>query len=415
MKTNYDSLKEHNESLANYLIAADAPVKTFPEKAAVLYGRAMNSFLAVICSDNDIAFDRANDLTPINMIGTAYSGGVISKYEKGVLDDIRYSAYLAKNPSLSDKRIDSKTLIDKVISFFGMVMRYYHLESETYSEDLLPIGPYNVIEPLGSFELDSAYDRVYLTSYDSGSKNEGFALIAQYARDRSDFADEVFSRLETGSLKAKYNAKSLIRPEIIEHQKGNNLIFVKSVIPKGFVKFSFDDFLPLLAEERIKFIVNLSGALYNIHSSNLSLSGFDPSDIWISYNGLKCAVSGMESRIGCPLGTETSKNADVKHFAALTAALFPEYDKIPVAGLTIKHALMGSGKVSMEKVYFTLKKEALKRSYEPKTLSELTGCDLKDTYRTLSESVLMPDAKTGIVTGGADEDFSEMYSKVFGG
>lgn len=412
MKTNYDSLKEHNESLANYLIAADALVKTFPEKAAVLYGRAMNSFLAVICSDNDIAFDRANDLTPINMIGTAYSGGVISKYEKGVLDDIRYSAFTAENPSLSGKRIDSKTLIEKVVSFFGMVMRYYHLESETYSEDILPIGQYSVISQLGSFELDTAYDRVYLASYDSESKNEGFAIIAQYARDRSDFADEVFSRLESGTLKLKYSAKSLIHPQIIDHQKGNNLIFLKSVIPKGFLKFSFDDFLPLLAEQRIKFIVNLAGALYNIHSSGLSLSGFSPGDIWISYNSLKCVISGMESRIGCPMGTETSKNADVKNFAALTAALFPEYDKIPVAGLTIKHALMGSGKVSMEKVYFTLKKEALKRSYDAKPLSELLTGDVRDTYRTLSESVLPPTAQAD--AAAVDEDFSEMYSKVFG-
>lgn len=412
MKTNYDSLKEHNESLANYLIAADALVKTFPEKAAVLYGRAMNSFLAVICSDNDIAFDRANDLTPINMIGTAYSGGVISKYEKGVLDDIRYSAFTAENPSLSGKRIDSKTLIEKVVSFFGMVMRYYHLESETYSEDILPIGQYSVISQLGSFELDTAYDRVYLASYDSESKNEGFAIIAQYARDRSDFADEVFSHLESGTLKLKYSAKSLIHPQIIDHQKGNNLIFLKSVIPKRFLKFSFDDFLPLLAEQRIKFIVNLAGALYNIHSSGLSLSGFSPEDIWISYNSLKCVISGMESRIGCPMGTETSKNADVKNFAALTAALFPEYDKIPVAGLTIKHALMGSGKVSMEKVYFTLKKEALKRSYDAKPLSELLTGDVRDTYRTLSESVLPPTAQAG--AAAVDEDFSEMYSKVFG-
>lgn len=412
MKTNYDSLKEHNESLANYFIAADALVKTFPEKAAVLYGRAMNSFLAVICSDNDIAFDRANDLTPINMIGTAYSGGVISKYEKGVLDDIRYSAFTAENPSLSGKRIDSKTLIEKVVSFFGMVMRYYHLESETYSEDILPIGQYSVISQLGSFELDTAYDRVYLASYDSESKNEGFAIIAQYARDRSDFANEVFSRLESGTLKLKYSAKSLVHPQIIDHQKGNNLIFLKSVIPKGFLKFSFDDFLPLLAEQRIKFIVNLAGALYNIHSSGLSLSGFSPEDIWISYNSLKCVISGMESRIGCPMGTETSKNSDVKNFAALTAALFPEYDKIPVAGLTIKHALMGSGKVSMEKVYFTLKKEALKRSYDAKPLSELLTGDVRDTYRTLSESVLPPTAQAG--AAAVDEDFSEMYSKVFG-
>lgn len=412
MKTNYDSLKEHNESLSNYLIAADALVKTFPEKAAVLYGRAMNSFLAVICSDNDIAFDRANDLTPINMIGTAYSGGVISKYEKGVLDDIRYSAFTAENPSLSGKRIDSKTLIEKVVSFFGMVMRYYHLESETYSEDILPIGQYSVISQLGSFELDTAYDRVYLASYDSESKNEGFAIIAQYARDRSDFANEVFSRLESGTLKLKYSAKSLVHPQIIDHQKGNNLIFLKSVIPKGFLKFSFDDFLPLLAEQRIKFIVNLAGALYNIHSSGLSLSGFSPEDIWISYNSLKCVISGMESRIGCPMGTETSKNSDVKNFAALTAALFPEYDKIPVAGLTIKHALMGSGKVSMEKVYFTLKKEALKRSYDAKPLSELLTGDVRDTYRTLSESVLPPTAQAG--AAAVDEDFSEMYSKVFG-
>ena len=41
MKTNYDSLKEHNQ-LLTISIAADALVKTFPEKAAVLYGRAMN-------------------------------------------------------------------------------------------------------------------------------------------------------------------------------------------------------------------------------------------------------------------------------------------------------------------------------------------------------------------------------------
>ena len=41
MKTNYDSLKENNESHANYLIAADALVKTFPDKDAGLYGRAM--------------------------------------------------------------------------------------------------------------------------------------------------------------------------------------------------------------------------------------------------------------------------------------------------------------------------------------------------------------------------------------
>ena len=32
MKTNYDSLKEHNESLANYLIAADALVRPSPKK-----------------------------------------------------------------------------------------------------------------------------------------------------------------------------------------------------------------------------------------------------------------------------------------------------------------------------------------------------------------------------------------------
>ena len=112
------------------------------------------------------------------------------------------------------------------------------------------------------------------------------------------------------------------------------------------------------------------------------------------------------------MGTETSKNSDVKNFAALTAALFPEYDKIPVAGLTIKHALMGSGKVSMEKVYFTLKKEALKRSYDAKPLSELLTGDVRDTYRTLSESVLPPTAQAG--AAAVDEDFSEMYSKVFG-
>lgn len=417
MKTNYDSLKEHNESLARHLIAADASVKTFPEKAAVLYGKAMQSFLAVICSDNDIAFDRIGDLTPINMIGTLYSCGVISKYEKGVLDDIRYSAYLAAHGRTADKRIDSKALIEKIIAFFGMVMRYYHLEEETYSEDLLQISSYRVMELLSGFELDAAYDRVYLASYNSDNpKKEGYAVIAQYARDRSDFADEVFSTLESGSSRLRISAKSLVHPEIVEHQRGNNLIFVKSVIPRGFVKFAFDDFLPLMPEQRIKFIVNLARALYNIHSAGLSLSGFAPSDVWISFRGLGCVISGMESRLGHPMGTESSQNADVKSFAALAAALFPEYDKIPVAGLTLKHALMGSGKVSMEKLYFTLKKEALNRAHEPSPLSALVKGELSGIYRVLAENVLPPDisAANGIITDTEDENFSEMYSKVFG-
>lgn len=41
----------------------------------------------------------------------------------------------------------------------------------------------------------------------------------------------------------------------------------------------------------------------------------------------------------------------------------------------------------------------------------LTG-DVRDTYRTLSESVLPPTAQAG--AAAVDEDFSEMYSKVFG-
>ena len=151
MKTNYDSLMEINATLAKQCIIADSLVKTFPQKAASAYGKAVNIFLAVICCDNDIAFDRPKDLTPINMIGTAYSYGVISKYEKGVLDDMRYAAYLADNPRFAGKAIDTKTLIDKVISFFGMVMRYYHLENEQYSEDNLPIGNCEVISLLKNY------------------------------------------------------------------------------------------------------------------------------------------------------------------------------------------------------------------------------------------------------------------------
>lgn len=410
MKTNYDSLKEHNETLARYCISADALVKTYPEKAALLYGKALNSFLSVICSDNDIAFDRIHDLNPVNMIGTAYSCGVISKYEKGVLDDMRYTAFLAENPRLSDRRLDSKSLIDKVINFFGMVMRYYHLEEETYSEDILPIGQYEVIDVLKNFELDTAYDKVYL----AGCK-ESFALIAQYVRDRSDFADEVFGRLESGSVKFKVPSGKLIKPEIVPHQDSNNIILIKSVIPDGFVKFSFDDFFPLLPDERIKFIVSLAEVLNSAHEAGLSLSGFQTHDIWVSFKGLKCMLSGMESRAGCAMGTKKSMNADVKNFAALTAAVFPEYDKIPVAGLTVKHALMGSGKVDMERVYSALKKEALHRSYEPKPLSSLVTGDIKELYRSLSESVLPPDASVSSVLSDTNEvDFTEMYSKIFG-
>lgn len=418
MKTNYDSLKEHNRSLAEKLIAADEKVKTFPGKAAVLYGKAMQSFLRVICSDNDIAFDRIGDLTPINMIGTVYSYGVISKYEKGVLDDIRYSAYLAKNASGAENTIDTKTLVEKIIAFFGMVMRYYHLEDETYSEDLLPISGYTPIMPISDFELDAAYDKVYLTAYDADKPHkEGFAIIAQYARDRSDLADEVFANLESGSAKLRISAKSMVRPEIVDHQKGNNLIFVKSVIPKGYVKFAFEDFLPLMPEQRIKFVVNLARALSNIHSSSMSCHGFSPSDIWISFKRLDSVISGMESRLGLPSGIESSMTADVKSFAALAATLFPEYDKIPVAGLTLKHALMGSGKISMEKLYFTLKKEALKRSYEPVPLSKFyENEDLSARYFTLRDSVLTSEQSAlGALSESTDgEDFSEMYSKVFG-
>lgn len=414
MKTNYDSLSEHNKTLAKLCIAADSYVKTYPEKAAVLYGKAMNSFLSVICSDNDIAFDRANDLTPTNMIGTAYSCGVISKYEKGVLDELRYSAYLAENPSLSDRVTDTRHILDKIINFFGMVMRYYHLENEHYSEDLLPIGSFSVIEITKSFELDTAYDKVCLAASDSGEA-DGYAVIAEYTRGRSDFADEVFSRLEGSPLKLKVPKNSLIKPEIVPHSRTNNIICVKSTVPRGYVKFSFDDFLPLMPEQRIKFIVNLARAISEIHSFGLSLSGFAPSDIWVSFKSLDCIISGIEARIGCPMGTKESMSADVKSFAALTGVLFPEYDKIPVAGLTVKHALMGSGKLSMEQIYTTLKKEALKRAYEPSPLSSVTSDDLSLKYNALYQSTLPPEATVGsVVTDAVTEDFSEMYSKIFG-
>ena len=428
MKTNYDSLMEINATLAKQCITADSFVKTFPQKAASLYGKAVNTFLAVICCDNDIAFDRIKDLTPVNMIGTAYSYGVISKYEKGVLDDMRYAAYLADNPRLSGNLIDSKTLIDKIISFFGMVMRYYHLENEQYSEDCLPIGDCEVISLLKSFEMDTAYDKVYITS----EKDGGFALVAQYVLHRSELSDEVFTYLEGDDIKRRFNlCKTVLKPEVIPHQKGNNIICVRTSVPEGYVSLSFDDISNLYTEQRLKLIVNLAKVIFDLHESNAEfiLGGFEPSDIWVSYKGLKCVISGMESKVGITDYSDISLMADVKSFAYICATLFPEYEEIPVAGLIIKHVLMGSEKAMMDRIYPILKKEAVHFTSESHQLKDIQKKPLFELYEELKNGIMEIKEEKVPVMPESDEveteaeeiteplseniDFDEMYSKVF--
>ncbi|MDO5477951.1 MAG: hypothetical protein Q4G23_02175 [Clostridia bacterium] len=423
MKTNYDNLTEHNATLAKQCIAADAFVKTFPEKAASLYGKAVNTFLAVICCNNDIAFDRTKDLTLINMIGAAYSYGVISKYEKGVLDDMRYAAYLADNPRIAGKTIDTKTLIEKVISFFGMVMRYYHLENEQYSEDNLPIGDCEVISVMKSFEMDTAYDKVYLASEEGG----GYAIVAQYVLHHSEISDEVFSYLAEEDLKRRFTScRTVLRPEVIPHQPGNNIICVKTSVPEGYVSLSFDDISNLYTEQRLKLIVNLAKVIFDLHSSErpIALGGFEPSDIWISYKGLKCVISGLESKIKSCVNTESNIKADIKSFAYIAASLLPEYEKIPTAGLLIKHVLMGSGKSNMDRIYPILKKEVAHFAFESVQLNEVLDRPSSEFYEALKNGLLeIKEEKEKFNENKAEEkqeeplaeevDFDEMYSKVF--
>ncbi len=419
MKTNYDSLMKVNPLLAKNCIEAEALVKTFPKKAAILYKKALNTFLAVICGDNDIAFDRPGDLTLINMIGKAYSYGVISRYEKGVLDDLRYSAYLAENHGAEDKEPDTKELLEKIIAFYVMVMRYYHLESEEYSEDNLPLGKCHMISVKKNFEMDTAYDKVYLASEEDG----GFALVAQYVRHRSELADEVFEFLETEDLNKIFSScKKVLKPEIISHQEGNNIISVKTSVPEGFVSLSFEDFSNLYTEQRVKFIVNLAEVLYKLHTSDkpLSLGGFETEDIWVSYKGLKCVISGLESKIKSCEATEENILNDVKSFALVCATLCPEYEKIPVAGLMIKHVLMGSGKALMDKIYPVLKKEAAHLGMEGVTLKEAQIKPPVDIYENLKEELSEIEGKDYSIEDfnaeekeEATEDFTEMYSKVF--
>ena len=426
MKTNYDSLMEINPTLAKQCIAADSLVKTFPQKAASAYGKAVKTFLAVICCDNDIAFDRTKDLTPINMIGTAYSYGVISKYEKGVLDDMRYAAYLAEHPNLADNKIDTKTLVEKVISFFGMVMRYYHLENEEYSEDNLALGSCKVISTLRDFEMDTAYDKVYLTSEDGS-----FAIVAQYVLHRSEYADDVFSYLEEEDLKRRFSlCKTVLRPEIIPHQAENNIICVKTSVPEGYVSLSFDDIANLYTEQRLKLIVNLAKVIFDLHESDkpLALGGFAPSDIWVNYKGLKCVISGLESKVSSCDNTELNIMADIKSFAYIAASLFPEYENIPVAGLIIKHVLMGSEKAHMDRIYPVLKKEAPHFSVESLQLGEIFVKSPAEIYEELKNGLL--EIKESTVNTPSDNNdkpenaalseeekdsvnFDEMYSKVF--
>lgn len=418
MKTNYDCLIERNEPLARRLIAADALVKTYPGLAAVAYGKAMEMFLAVICSDNDIAFDRTGDLTPINLIGTAYSYGVISRYEKGVLDDIRYTAYLVTQKDIAHDEIDTRTLLDKIISFFGMVMRYYHLENEEYSEDRLPIGGASIMAVTKTFELDTAYDKLFLTEEDDGS----FSVVAQYITHRSDFADEVIALLRQGNLRGHFTAcrpRAVLPPSIVPHQKGNSILCVKTHIPKGFVALSFDEAANLSTASRLRFVTRLASILTDLHThrSPISLGGFDISDVWISYRLLQGVISGMESRISLSAPTASNLRRDIQSFAALAVCLLPEYEKIPVAGLLIKHALSGRGKAQMANIYAALKKEGRRASLEERTLSEASLRPPGELYAALSAEThteAVSAAEPGASAPSSEAlDFDEMYHKVF--
>ncbi|MDP4133694.1 MAG: hypothetical protein Q8882_06750 [Bacillota bacterium] len=418
MKNNYEILLNHNKTLAKQCIAADAMIKTHPRKAAVLYGQAMETFMAVICCDNDIAFDRPKDLTSINMIGVAYSYGVISKYEKEVLDDIRYFAYMAQHPKLMEKNLDTRTVLDKVIRFYGIVMRYYHLENESYSEDALSIGNCNIISILKDFEMDTAFDKVYL-----GTDEDSFSIIAQYIKHRSPLSDEVFAYMENADFKKQFSScGQVLPPEVVPSDENNDMIFVKTVIPSGYVKLVSDDFLELYTEQRLKYIEKLAMILYQLHfdKNPLSLGGFTLDDLWISYKNMTPAISGIESRIGmyareslCYLGKY--ELMDVKSFAVICACLFPEYEEIPVAGLLIKHALLGSEKAAMDKICALLKKEAKKHSFESKQLKDISGESPYEKYQRLQNGRVSPVNSTGKSESEprADEDFDEMYNKIF--
>ena len=248
------------------------------------------------------------------------------------------------------------------------------------------MGNCEIISVVKSFEMDTAYDKVYLTS----EKDGGFALVAQYALHRSDFADEVFSYLETDDIKRRFSAcKTVLKPEIIPHQEGNNLICVKTSVPEGYVSLSFDDFSNLYTEQRLKFIVNLAKVLFDLHESDkpLALGGFEPSDIWVSYKGLKCVISGLESKVKTSVNTESNVMEDVKSFAYIAASLFPEYEDIPIAGLLIKHVLMGSGKSKMDKIYPVLKKEASHFDFESAQLNTF-GRSPAEIYEDLKSGIL---------------------------
>lgn len=405
-KTNYDSLKEHNAYLAGLADKADALVKTFPSKAAIAYGKVVQAFMAVICSDNDIAFARPSDLTLINMIGTAYSAGVISKYEKGVLDDMRYASFRATLPE--EKEITTRELVDKIINFFGLVMRYYHLEEEQYSEDVLPIGDCEIVNIQKEFELGTTYDRVYLASEDGDT-----AVIAQYSLHQSDLGDEAFERLRMGEPMTAFSSDALLIPEIIAHQPDNNIICVKCRVPSPYVGFSFDDFSELQTSQRLRFVINLAEVIESLHTAKtpVAMNGILPSDIWIAYDrNLRCAVSGLESRIGNPVPDQEAMGEDVRSFAAISACVLPEYEKIPVAGLMIRHALMGNKKAWIDKICNVFRKDGGRYDLPERPLKDVLSEDAGKRFKELWENPL--PAKT-LESASEDVDFDEMYSKVF--
>ncbi len=415
MKTNYDRLKERNEPLSRALNVADSLVKTHPAMAAVAYGRAMEMFLSAICSDNAIAFDRIRDLTPINLIGTAYSYGIISRYEKGVLDDIRYTAYAVTQKDLAKDQIDTETLLNKIISLFGMIMRYFHLETEEYSEDCLPIGNAQIVALTKTFELDTPYDKQFLCVEGDG----GFSVVAQYVEHRSDLADEVIEYLRQGNLKAHFRAcrsHGVLAPCLVPHQKNNNLLCVKTHVPKGYVPFSFDEAGSLCAADRFLLVTHLCSILAALHTHKnpLSLGGFELADVWMSPRAKKCVISGMESRIGSEKATAANVQRDIQSFARLAVCLLPEYETLPVAGLLIKHMLSGQGKASMARLFSALHNQARHCSLPNQTLFDASDVPPLTRYQTLCEEHGDEERRAKEEPQqGEDLDFDEMYSKVF--
>ena len=137
----------------------------------------------------------------------------------------------------------------------------------------------------------------------------------------------------------------------------------------------------------------------------------------------------MESKVGITDYSDISLMADVKSFAYICATLFPEYEEIPVAGLIIKHVLMGSEKAMMDRIYPILKKEAVHFTSESHQLKDIQKKPLFELYEELKNGIMEIKEEKVPVMPESDEveteaeeitetlseniDFDEMYSKVF--